>query len=73
MFLMTNHCRHLDNILLDTSTGQLVHIDYNVAFEKGLALRVPEVVPFRCGTMPGTMHHHSLLVSKKQGNLRFHC
>ncbi|KAL6760911.1 hypothetical protein V8C86DRAFT_1010253 [Haematococcus lacustris] len=39
--------RHLDNILLDTESGQLVHIDFNVCFEKGLGLRVPEVVPFR--------------------------
>lgn len=26
---------------------QVVHIDYNVCFEKGKALRVPEKVPFR--------------------------
>ena len=26
---------------------QVVHIDYNVCFEKGLQLRVPERVPFR--------------------------
>ena len=26
---------------------QVVHIDYNVCFEKGLQLRVPEKVPFR--------------------------
>lgn len=39
--------RHLDNILVDFSTGELVHIDYNVCFEKGLKLRIPEVVPFR--------------------------
>ncbi|KAK2716792.1 hypothetical protein QYM36_007065 [Artemia franciscana] len=39
--------RHLDNILVNLSTGEVVHIDYNVCFEKGLQLRVPEVVPFR--------------------------
>eukprot|EP00004_Rigifila_ramosa_P010978 TRINITY_DN2315_c2_g1_i2.p1 TRINITY_DN2315_c2_g1~~TRINITY_DN2315_c2_g1_i2.p1 ORF type:complete len:1693 (+),score=401.59 TRINITY_DN2315_c2_g1_i2:338-5080(+) len=39
--------RHLDNILLDQHTGHLVHIDYNVCFEKGASLRVPERVPFR--------------------------
>lgn len=50
--------RHLDNILLDTHTGEIVHIDYSMAsccisdvqdvcFEKGLKLRVPERVPFR--------------------------
>ncbi|KAJ3187557.1 Serine/threonine-protein kinase smg1 [Irineochytrium annulatum] len=26
--------RHLDNIMLDTMTGDLIHIDYNVCFEK---------------------------------------
>ena len=26
---------------------QVVHIDYNVCFEKGKSLRVPEKVPFR--------------------------
>ena len=39
--------RHLDNILLDLTTGELLHIDYNVCFEKGLRLRVAETVPFR--------------------------
>lgn len=39
--------RHLDNILINLSTGEIVHIDYNVCFEKGKTLRVPEKVPFR--------------------------
>lgn len=39
--------RHLDNILIDLSTGEILHIDYNVCFEKGKTLRVPEKVPFR--------------------------
>ncbi|XP_056143769.1 serine/threonine-protein kinase SMG1 [Lampris incognitus] len=39
--------RHLDNVLIDMSTGEVVHIDYNVCFEKGKSLRVPEKVPFR--------------------------
>eukprot|EP00966_Prymnesium_polylepis_P320764 7377137-Prymnesium_polylepis.1 len=44
--------RHLDNmfILLDLRSGELLHIDYseyNVCFEKGLRLKVPETVPFR--------------------------
>ena len=39
--------RHLDNILLDQETGEVVHIDYNICFEKGAQLRVPERVPFR--------------------------
>lgn len=39
--------RHLSNILLDTQSGQLVHIDYSICFDKGVNLSVPEVVPFR--------------------------
>ncbi|CAN8005347.1 unnamed protein product [Ixodes hexagonus] len=39
--------RHLDNVLLDLRSGEVVHIDYNVCFEKGKNLRVPEKVPFR--------------------------
>lgn len=29
------------------SPFQIIHIDYNVCFEKGMHLRVPERVPFR--------------------------
>lgn len=39
--------RHLDNILIELNSGEVVHIDYNVCFEKGKTLRVPERVPFR--------------------------
>lgn len=39
--------RHLDNVLVDLNSGEVVHIDYNVCFEKGKTLRVPEKVPFR--------------------------
>jgi len=39
--------RHLDNILLDLSTGEVIHIDYNICFEKGKTLRVPEKVSCR--------------------------
>ncbi|GET01157.1 serine/threonine-protein kinase SMG1 isoform X2 [Rhizophagus clarus] len=39
--------RHLDNILIDFNQGEVVHIDYNVCFEKGKKLRVPETIPFR--------------------------
>ncbi|CAF0784356.1 unnamed protein product [Brachionus calyciflorus] len=39
--------RHLDNVLVNLRTGQVVHIDYNICFEKGHNLRVPEKVPFR--------------------------
>ncbi|KQK13313.1 hypothetical protein BRADI_1g09310v3 [Brachypodium distachyon] len=39
--------RHLDNILMDFSNGDVVHIDYNVCFDKGKRLKIPEIVPFR--------------------------
>ena len=39
--------RHGHNILLDTKTGEAVHIDLGVAFEMGRVLPVPELVPFR--------------------------
>ncbi|KAF8566193.1 hypothetical protein P879_02805 [Paragonimus westermani] len=39
--------RHLDNLLVDLTTGHLIHIDYNVCFDKGRTLRVAERVPFR--------------------------
>lgn len=32
---------------LFVSFSQVVHIDYNVCFEKGKSLRIPERVPFR--------------------------
>lgn len=31
--------RHLDNVLIDLTTGEVVHIDYNVCFEKGVLRR----------------------------------
>lgn len=39
--------RHCQNILLDTKTGEVIHIDLGVAFEAGRVLNVPELVPFR--------------------------
>ncbi|KFA46746.1 hypothetical protein S40293_08118 [Stachybotrys chartarum IBT 40293] len=39
--------RHGHNILLDTKTGEAIHIDLGVAFEAGRILPVPELVPFR--------------------------
>ncbi|CAK7329774.1 unnamed protein product [Dovyalis caffra] len=43
--------RHLDNILMDFCSGDIVHIDYNVCFDKGQRLKVPEIVPFRLTQM----------------------
>eukprot|EP00850_Spirogloea_muscicola_P018450 SM000169S02705 [mRNA] locus=s169:16353:36740:- [translate_table: standard] len=39
--------RHMDNILLDFGSGSIMHIDYNICFDKGLRLKIPEIVPFR--------------------------
>jgi len=61
--------RHLDNILIDFTTGDMVHIDYNVCFEKGRRLRIPEIVPFRLTRNILT----SLGTTGVEGNFRIAC
>lgn len=39
--------RHLDNVLIDMTTGEVVHIDYNVCFEKGQSNRFAVMVQFK--------------------------
>jgi len=39
--------RHLQNILIDKTTAELVHIDFGVLFDFGKVLNTPERVPFR--------------------------
>ncbi|KAL7716262.1 Serine/threonine-protein kinase ATR [Entamoeba marina] len=39
--------RHLENILINTENGEVVHVDFDILFWKGKALSVPECVPFR--------------------------
>lgn len=39
--------RHLRNILIDQKTGQIIHIDFGILFERGRLLSAPEMVPFR--------------------------
>jgi len=39
--------RHLQNILVDVKTAEVVHIDFGVTFEAGKTLATPERVPFR--------------------------
>lgn len=61
--------RHLDNLLLDVSTGELVHIDYNVCFDKGRQLRVPERVPYRLTPI----FQYALGVAGVEGGFRRRC
>lgn len=39
--------RHLNNILLDSRTGEPIQIDFGIAFDQGKSLPIPETVPFR--------------------------
>lgn len=39
--------RHGENILFDVCSGETVHVDFNMLFNRGEDLQVPEVVPFR--------------------------
>jgi len=61
--------RHLDNVLVNLSTGCLIHVDYNVCFESGRFLRVPETVPFR---LTGNIVH-ALGPTKIEGTYRKSC
>lgn len=39
--------RHINNILIDLQTAELIHVDFGVAFEQGKCLKTPETIPFR--------------------------
>ncbi|CAH2066738.1 unnamed protein product, partial [Iphiclides podalirius] len=39
--------RHVQNILIDTKTAEVIHIDLGIAFDQGKALPTPETIPFR--------------------------
>lgn len=39
--------RHGENILIDCTSGECVHVDFDCLFDKGLKLAKPEIVPFR--------------------------
>ncbi|XP_076632451.1 serine/threonine-protein kinase tefu isoform X1 [Colletes latitarsis] len=61
--------RHLNNILIDQSTAEVIHIDFGIAFEQGKVLPIPETIPFRLtqnieaamgvSGIEGTMRHCS--------------
>lgn len=61
--------RHLDNILVDFCSGDIVHIDYNICFDKGQKLKVPEIVPFR---LTHTMEA-ALGLTGTEGTFRANC
>lgn len=62
--------RHLDNVLINLGSGDIVHIDYNVCFEKGRTLRIPEKVPFRLTqNLVHALGITGIEVSHKAGNL----
>jgi len=42
--------RHSENILINTASGECVHVDFDCIFDKGLNLPRPEVIPFRLTT-----------------------
>ena len=39
--------RHGENVTLEAASGDTVHVDLNLLFNAGAALRIPEIVPFR--------------------------
>lgn len=39
--------RHTENILLDSKSFDVVHVDLNCIFDKGKSCSIPELVPFR--------------------------
>lgn len=39
--------RHVMNILIDNVTGEVIHIDFGIAFDRGEVQKTPETVPFR--------------------------
>ena len=61
--------RHLDNILVDFNTGEVIHIDYNICFERGVKLKVPERVPFRLTQIM----QKALGISGVEGTFRVAC
>ena len=46
-FIMGLGDRHVNNILLDQESAELIHIDLGIAFDQGKLLSTPETVPFR--------------------------
>ena len=39
--------RHLENFLVDTTDGEVLGIDFGIAFSSNVHLSIPELMPFR--------------------------
>ena len=39
--------RHSENLLFDSTNGDLMHVDFSCLFDQGDTLGFPELVPFR--------------------------
>lgn len=39
--------RHMENFLLDKNDGEILGIDFGIAFDSGIGLQVPELSPIR--------------------------
>jgi DNA-dependent protein kinase catalytic subunit len=39
--------RHLENFLIDTTDGEVLGIDFGIAFGSSIHLSIPELMPFR--------------------------
>lgn len=61
--------RHGENVLIETTTGRCVHVDFAMLFGKGLTLKVPEIVPFRLTPNMVT----AMGIAGYEGNFRIIC
>jgi DNA-dependent protein kinase catalytic subunit len=39
--------RHLENFLIDITDGEVLGIDFGIAFGSNINLSIPELIPFR--------------------------
>lgn len=79
--------RHLENFLIDTTDGEVLGIDFGIAFGNNVQLGIPELIPFRLtqqiegviaphpleGIYKQTMVHALNALRKKKGLLQDTC
>ena len=59
--------RHTENFLIDTTDGEVLGIDFGIAFGSGVQLSIPELIPFRLTQqIEGVIAPHPLEGSYKQ-------